>query len=68
MSFNPHFGLLTHTDIPKLEVDAFYHIDIPQFAEREGFEPPVPCGTHDFESRAFNQALPPLPTNNKINN
>ena len=29
-------------------------------AEGEGFEPPVPCGTHDFESCAFNQALPPL--------
>ena len=29
-------------------------------AEEEGFEPPVPCGTHDFESRAFNHsAIPP---------
>ena len=24
-------------------------------AEREGFEPPVPCGTLDFESSAFDQ-------------
>jgi hypothetical protein len=24
-------------------------------AEREGFEPPVPLGTRDFESRAFDQ-------------
>lgn len=24
-------------------------------AEREGFEPPIPCGIHDFESRAFDQ-------------
>ena len=29
-------------------------------AEEEGFEPPVPCGTHDFESRALNHsAIPP---------
>ena len=32
----------------------------PLMAEREGFEPPIPCGMHDFESCAFNQALPPL--------
>ncbi len=31
-----------------------------KMAEEEGFEPPVPCGTHDFESRAFNHsAIPP---------
>jgi hypothetical protein len=25
-------------------------------AEREGFEPPVPCGTPDFESGAFDHS------------
>ena len=31
-----------------------------EVAEEEGFEPPVPCGTHDFESRAFSHsAIPP---------
>lgn len=28
-------------------------------AEEEGFEPPIPCGTHDFESRAFNHSATP---------
>ena len=31
-----------------------------KLAEREGFEPPIPVGMHDFESCAFNQALPSL--------
>ena len=29
-------------------------------AEGVGFEPTMPCGIHDFESCAFNRALPPL--------
>ena len=27
-----------------------------QMAEREGFEPPVPCGTPDFESGTFDHS------------
>ena len=30
-------------------------------AERGGFEPPVPEGTHDFESCRFNRTHAPLP-------
>jgi hypothetical protein len=37
-----------------------YALKREKMAEEEGFEPPVPCGTHDFESRAFNHsAIPP---------
>ena len=32
-----------HAPIPRL---------VRKMAEREGFEPPVPCGTPDFESKA----------------
>jgi hypothetical protein len=31
---------------PKLHFD----MDLGGFAEREGFEPPVPCGTHAFQA------------------
>ncbi len=27
-----------------------------RFAEREGFKPPVPCGTPDFESGTFDHS------------
>ena len=30
------------------------------FAEEEGFEPPVPCGTLDFKSSAFDHSAIPL--------
>ena len=30
------------------------------FAEEEGFEPPVPCGTIDFKSIAFDHSAIPL--------
>ena len=40
------------------------HFDF-QMAEREGFEPPVPFDTHDFESCALNRALPPLRLKNE---
>jgi hypothetical protein len=32
-------------------------LDLPLLiaTEREGFEPPIPCGIPDFESGAFNQ-------------
>ena len=31
------------------------------FAEREGFEPPVPCGTTDFETATFDHsAISPM--------
>ena len=35
------------TETPKLR-----NLLIIKLAEREGFEPPVPCGTPDFESKA----------------
>ena len=36
-------------------------------AEREGFEPPVPCGTPDFESGTFDHsATPPLLNNYEL--
>ena len=28
-----------------------------RLAEREGFEPPVPFGTHDFQSCTFNRSV-----------
>ena len=38
---NPRCGLDCHT------------VKVEDGAEREGFEPPTPCGIRDFESRAF---------------
>ena len=29
---------------------------VARMAEREGFEPPVPCGTPDFESGTFDHS------------
>ena len=40
------------------------NLDLPPllfFAEREGFEPPVPCGTTDFETATFDHsAISPM--------
>ena len=60
-----HHLILTttsHGDLPKTKQPprVRWQLIKKKLAEREGFEPPVPCGTHDFESCAFNQALPPL--------
>ena len=38
------------------------NLKIETMAEREGFEPPVPCGTPDFESGTFDHsATSPTP-------
>ena len=38
---------------PKKMKPSFSPRDLRSFAEREGFEPSVPCGTHDFQSCTF---------------
>lgn len=54
-----HGALLAPTRSPGAPIRPLSHLSSSQAikkAEREGFEPPVPVGTVDFESTAFNRS------------